>query len=371
MINAVPVVAPGCLLGGFPLRRLPHPRLLLLGSLLLQPLLPVHKAVAQEATQAIPLEGQQNQQTPQTEPPPQASQPPAPIERSGPALSTAPTIHVESRLVSVAVNVVDQQGAPVPGLQASDFQVSEDNRPQKIAVFDRESTTPLQIVLAVDASESVFGDAHLEREAAKTFVKSLLRPQDRIDLMSFADTVDEVVSFTNDPQRIDSGLGRIERGDATAMYDAIYLASQRLAEEPNTGGARRVAVLITDGENTTRHGSYDAALEQAERAGAMVYSLILVPVEADAGRNVGGEHALIQMARDTGGKFYYVEDKHDLAPAFQHVSDDLRTQYTVGYYAPQKGADDSGLRHIELQLKDPALRARYTLRYRTAYYANR
>jgi Ca-activated chloride channel family protein len=294
-----------------------------------------------------------------------------PIERRQPGMTTAPTIHVESRLVNVAVNVVDAEGAPVPGLDASDFEISEDGRPQKIAVFERESATPLDIVLAFDASESVFGDEHLERDAVKTFVKSLVRPQDKVDLMSFADNVTEVVSFTNEPKRIEDGLGRIERGDATALYDAIYLASQRLGEEPAANGARRVVVLITDGENTTRHGSYDSALEQAERAGAMVYSLIIVPIEADAGRNTGGEHALIQMARDTGGKYYYVEDKHDLAPAFQHVSDDLRTQYTIGYYAPQKGVDASGLRHIQLQLKDPALRATYKLRYRTAYYVNR
>jgi Ca-activated chloride channel family protein len=313
-----------------------------------------------------------SQPPPSTQPQPTQQQ--APIERRPPGMTTAPTIHIETRLVSVALNVVNEQGAPVPGLQASDFQLSEDGQPQKIAIFERESSTPLEIVLAFDASESVFGDEHLEREAAKAFVKSLVRPQDRIDLMSFADNVDEVVSFTNEPKRIDDGLGRIQRGDATALYDAIYLASQRLAEQPAADGARRVIVLITDGENTTRHGSYDAALEQAERAGAMVYSLIIVPIEADAGRNVGGEHALIQMARDTGGKYYYVADKHDLAPAFQHVSDDLRTQYTVGYYAPRKGVDSSdspGLRHIQLQLKDPALRAKYTLRYRTAYYANR
>jgi Ca-activated chloride channel family protein len=103
----------------------------------------------------------------------------------------------------------------------------------------------------------------------------------------------------------------------------------------------------------------------------MIYSLIIVPVNADAGRNTGGEHALIQMANDTGGKYYYVEDKHDLSPAFAHVSDDLRTQYTVGYYAPLRAVDLAGLRHIHLQLKDAALRERYTLRYRTAYYANR
>ena len=296
-----------------------------------------------------------------------AQQAPAPIERQ---LPHAPTIHVESRLVPVAVNVVDEHGAPVAGLTQDDFEVFEDNKPEKIAVFDREATTPLQIVLTLDASESVFIDDHLEHEAAKTFVKTILRPQDRIDVMAFSDNVDELVSFTNDLHRIENGIGGVQRGDATALYDAIYLASQRMTQT-HLDGARRVVVLITDGENTTHHGSYDAALEQAERAGAMVYSLIIVPIMADAGRNTGGEHALIQMAHDTGGKYYYVSDKHDLAPAFQHVSDDLRTQYTVGYYAPQRGADLSGLRHIRIELKDPALRSRYTLRYRTAYYGNR
>ena len=327
-------------------------------------LTPALAASAQEANTPLP----QSSSPPASD---DAPQEPAPIERHGGGMQTAPTLHVESRLVGVAVNVVDEHGAPVPGLQASDFQLCEDNKPQKIAIFERQSSTPLNIVMALDASESVFGDEHLEREAARSFVKSLIRTQDRIDLMSFADNVDEVVSFTNDPQRVESGFGHIERGDSTALYDAIYLASERLGEEPATGGARRVVVLITDGENTTRHGSYDAALEQAERAGAMVYSLILVPIAADAGRNTGGEHALIQMARDTGGKFYYVADKHDLAPAFQRVSEDLRTQYTIGYYAPQKGGDSAGLRHIQLQLADPALRARCTLRYRTAYYGNR
>ena len=292
----------------------------------------------------------------------------APIERHNPEI---PTIHIESRLVSVALNVVDEHGAPVPGLTIDDFELAEDGKPQRIANFDRESTTPLKIVLAVDASESVFNDEHLEREAAKKFMESLLRKQDQIDLMDFADDVDELVSFTSDAKKIDSGLGRIQHGDATALYDAVYLASQRLGETPSSAGQRRVVVLITDGENTTHHGSYDAALEQAQRAGTMIYALIIVPVAADAGRNTGGEHALIQLARDTGGKYYYVEDKHDLSPAFQHVSDDLRTQYTVGYYAPRKSLGDDNLRHIQLQLKDPALRARYTLRYRTSYYANR
>ncbi len=298
----------------------------------------------------------------------------APVERRPPQndgnqqLPTT-TIRVQSRFVNVALNVVDAAGAPVGGLSVGAFELTEDGKPQRIAVFEKESTTPLSIVLALDASESVFSDRGLEREAAKGFLKGLVRPQDRVDLMGFSDSVDEVVSFTNDVRAVDSGIGRIQRGASTALYDAIYLASQRLGQAPAVVGERRVIVLITDGENTTPHGSYDAAIEQAERAGAMIYALIVVPVAADAGRNEGGEHALIQMAHDTGGKYYYVEDKRDLAPAFAHVSEDLRTQYTVGYYAPQRTLNDAGLRQIGLKLKDPALAAKYTLRYRTAYFA--
>jgi Ca-activated chloride channel family protein len=292
----------------------------------------------------------------------------APIERKTPDI---PTIKVESRLVSVALNVTDEHGAPVGGLTRDDFEMSEDAKPVKIAVFDKESTTPLAIVFAVDASESVYGEDRLERDAARDFARSLLRQQDRIDLMDYSDSVDEVVGFTNDPKRFEAGLSRIQKGEATALYDAVYLASQRLAQTPQANGERRVIVLLTDGENTTHHGSYPQALEEAQRAGAMIYSLIIVPVEADAGRDTGGEHALIQLSTDTGGKYYYVGDKHDLAPAFAHVSDDLRTQYTMGYYAPQKALGRGGLRHIGVQMKDPALRARYTLRYRTAYYADR
>ena len=296
----------------------------------------------------------------------------APVERRPPGVQQpTQTITVESRLVNVALNVVDANGSPVGGLTKDDFELTEDGKPEKIAVFEKESATPLSIVIAMDASESVLSDRNLERDAARKFLKGLMRPQDRVDLMAFSDAVDEIVRFTNDSREVEEGIGRIQRGSSTALYDAIYLASQRLGEEKPVPGERRVVVLITDGENTVSRGSYPSALEQAERAGAMIYSLIIVPVYADAGRNEGGEHALIQMAHDTGGKFYYVEDKRDLQPAFAHVSEDLRTQYTIGYYAPPKGGDAAGLRVIGLQMKDPGLRAKYTLRYRTTYYARR
>ncbi len=298
----------------------------------------------------------------------------APIVRHDPSLNQdlpTQTIRSQSRLVNVALNVVDDKGAPVGGLTRDDFEVLEDNKPQKIAFFDKESKTPLSIVMAIDTSGSLLRDEHLEKEAGKKFIRAILREgiPDELDLMEFSDTVREVVSFTGDKRRVEEGLNELQRGSSTAVFDTIYLASQRLATTSEANGRRRVLVMITDGGDTVKNGTrYMQAIEQAQRAGVMVYSLIVVPIAADAGRNTGGEHALIQMADDTGGKYYYVQDAKDLAPAYAKVSEDLRTQYTVGYYAPDHGRDDS-LRTIKIRMKDPALRDKYTLRYRTGYYA--
>jgi Ca-activated chloride channel homolog len=280
-----------------------------------------------------------------------------------------PTIKVETRLVNVALNVVDAKGAPVGGLNKEDFQILEDGKLQEIRIFEREAKTPLSIVLAIDTSESVLTNERLEKEAAKHFVEALLREQDELDLLEFSDVVREMVPFTNQKKRIEVGISAVQRGEATAVYDAVYLASKLLAGTSAADGRRRVVVMITDGGDTVKGSKYTEALEQAQRAGAMIYALIIVPIYADAGRNTAGEHALIQMAEDTGGKYYYVVDPKDLEPAFKHVSDDLRTQYLLGYYAPRRGMDDS-YRTIKVRMTDTELRDQYDLRYRTGYYAD-
>ena len=289
-----------------------------------------------------------------------------PVNRSG----DVETIRVRTRLVNVALNVVDAKGSPVGGFEKKDFQLFENGKPQTIAVFEREATSPLSIVLAIDESGTIETSERLERQAARNFVHAILREQDELDLMDFSDTVREVVPFTNQPKRIEQGLGALQRGDETALYNAIYLASQRLNTTSTAANRRRVLVIISDGGDSLEHGvHYEQAVEQAQRAGAIIYAIIIVPIAADAGRNTGGEHALIQMAEDTGGKFYYVEDPADLEPAFRHVSDDLRTQYLLGYYAPHNDGD-SAFRRIKVSLTDAAGREAYSLRYRTGYYAD-
>ncbi len=214
-----------------------------------------------------------------------------------------PTISVNVRLVNVFVNVTDDKGAPVPGLTRDEFLLSEDDHPQKIAVFERQSELPLEIVLAIDTSGSVHKDLSLEQEAARHFVHSLLRPVDHLDLMEFADNVREVVFFTNNLGRVDRGLNDMGRGAATALYSGVYLASQSLAGR----SGRKVLVIISDGGNTVKGTTYDMALEQALRGEVMVYPIIDVPISASAGRDLAGEHALITLAQETGGKYYYAD----------------------------------------------------------------
>ncbi len=282
-----------------------------------------------------------------------------------PAQSPLPPIQVNVHLVNVFVTVTDANGAPVPGLGQTDFAITEDGHPQKIAFFERDTGMPLSIVMAIDTSGSVHKDLAIEKNAAHNFIHALLRPVDQMDLMDFNSDVREVVSFTNNMHRIDSGLENLSTGPATALYDAIYLASQSLASRRG----RKVLVLISDGGNTVKGTDYPQALEQALRGEVMVYSIIDLPIMADAGRDTAGEHAMITLSEQTGGKYYYAEGGN-LEAIFHKVSEDLRTQYLIGYY-PTRRIADSQFRAINVTLTKPSpAREPYVIRNRTGYYAN-
>lgn len=284
-------------------------------------------------------------------------------------MQTAPPIHVNVRLVDVFVNVTDANGAAVSGLTQQDFALNEDGCPQKIAYFEQETNVPLSIVLAIDTSGSTRKDLPLEKEAAREFVHSLLRPVDQLDLMDFNSGVREVVPFTASVRRIDAGLDDLDFGPATALYDAIYLASHSLA--PRHG--RKVLVVISDGGNTAENSvDYPQALEAARRGEAMVYSIIDLPILADAGRDTDGEHAMITMSQETGGQYFYA-NAGNLREAFEKVSEALRTQYLLGYYPDSNTGNGafsrSQFRNISVTLTHPAtVNWPYKVQSRTGYY---
>jgi len=271
-----------------------------------------------------------------------------------------PRFHVNVHLVNVFVNVTDANGAPVGGLTKDDFALSEDGVPQKITYFERQTNMPLSMVLAIDTSGSVRKDTGIEVRAAKEFLRGMLRPVDRLDLIDFNSSVREVVPFTSDLRHLEWGLDNLDFGPATALYDAIYLGAQSLGSR----SGRKVLVVISDGGNTAGDTNFPQALDEAIRSEVMVYSLIDLPIMNDAGRDTGGEHALITMSQETGGKYSYAE-YGNLGPAFQQISEDLRTQYLLGYYPVQRRTE-TDFRRIQVTLKSNST---YTLRYRPGYYA--
>jgi Ca-activated chloride channel family protein len=274
------------------------------------------------------------------------------------------TLHVDVKLVNIFVNVTDRNGAVIGDLTKDDFAVTEDGRPQQIQVFERQSELPLNVTLAIDTSGSVHKDMAEEADAAKRFAHALLRTQqDQMSLLQFATDVRELTPFTNKLSQIDRGLAQLRGDYATALYDAIVLGSDKLG--PRQG--RKVLVLVSDGGDTAKSSTYAEALEAALRNEVMIYSIIDVPIEASAGRDLGGEHALITLAEQTGGKSYYVSEE-GLDKAFAHVNSDLRTQYLIGYYPQHQ--EPGRVFHRVLVTVPRASTQDFNVRHKTGYYVN-
>jgi Ca-activated chloride channel family protein len=289
-----------------------------------------------------------------------AQQPPAQTQSTEPET----TLKVDVKLVSVYVTVTDAHGAPVAGLQKENFLVQEDGREQKISVFDKESALPLSIALAIDTSLSTRHDLPLEQASAKRFVHTILRPVDALSVFSFSESVSQSpFGYTADLKRIDEGIDHIRLGAATALFDAVYVASRSLDRRQG----RKVMVLITDGGDTISRIDYKGAARAAEEAEALVYSIIVVPIENSAGREIGGEHALIQLSEDTGGKYYYATSMSQLDDVFRQISDELRNQYLLAYY-PSQHTSNSQFRRIQVGVSGPADAAAYHVRHRVGYY---
>src|SRR5437763_4423912 len=253
------------------------------------------------------------------------------------------TLRVDVKLVNVYVTVTDAHGAPVAGLKKENFTVQEDGQVQTVAVFDKEAAVPLSIALAIDTSLSTRHDLPLEQASAKRFAHTILRPVDALSVFGFSETVLQSSTYTADLKRIDEGIDHVRLGAATALFDAVYLASRSLDKRQG----RKVMVLITDGGDTISKIDYKEAARAAEEAEALVYSIIVVPIENSAGRETGGEHALIQLSEDTGGKYYYATSMAKLDDAFRKISDELRTQYLLAYY-PSQRLSNSQFRRIQV-----------------------
>ncbi len=273
--------------------------------------------------------------------------------------------NVEVKLVTVLATVKNSQGVPTGELEREDFTLFAAGVPQRIAIFERQTDRPLSIALLFDASPSVAKELRFEQEAAVRFIRSLLgsgaNPADRIAVYKFSDFVDEVQGFTNSVQRLERAALSIRTHGGTSLYDALYLAAQGLQNREG----RKVIVVITDGDDTTSDIKFSQALEAVQLADAVVYSIIVVPITNDAGRNLGGENALKTMSAATGGLAFLQHSGQDLDSNFRQIERDLRFQYLIGFYPQGVPAGPDRFHRIELQVKRPGMK----VLARTGYFS--
>jgi Ca-activated chloride channel family protein len=263
---------------------------------------------------------------------------------------------VDVNLVRLLVTVKDASGQLVGSLKRDDFRIEDTGTPQEIAVFERHTEQPLSIALVIDTSASTARELKYEITSASRFLRSLTKegnPDDALALYSFTHDVSLQTSFTRNPARIETALGRLRAEAGTSLYDAIHFAAEGLEDR----GGRRVIVMISDGGDTTSALSFQDAERAAHRADAILYAIVVVPIPNDAGRNTGGEHALITLSRSTGGRVFYPTVGKMLDATFDEILRDLRTQYLIGYYPKNLPPSKNGFRPLRVQLSDPTLRA--------------
>jgi len=271
------------------------------------------------------------------------------------------SIRVDVNLVGVIASVLDQNNRPVPDLQADQFEIYEEGKPQKIEVFEPDTQQPLDLALMIDSSLSEIKELQFETDAAARFIGQVVRPEDRVGVFQFADTVTQLASFSGNVAQLQAAVRRVAPGDGTALYDAVYLGSDALGKAPSD--RRKVLILITDAGETTSRADFETARRAALRAETLLYTIVIRPVKGENGRNTAGEHALETIADSTGGAMYYPDEISQLDAIFDRINRELRTQYRLGYY-PQPRPPQGAYRSIEVRVK-----GNYKVRYRKTYYS--
>ncbi|MGA3187264.1 MAG: VWA domain-containing protein [Bryobacteraceae bacterium] len=280
-------------------------------------------------------------------------------------LSAQSTFKTNVSLVRLLVSAKNQAGDVVGSIGQDEFEVYDCGVKQNIAVFERQTALPLSVSVLVDASGSTLKDIHYETTSIGKFFKALLREgniKDMAALYSFNYDVHLLHSFTRNLGQLTEQLGRIKPTAGTSLYDAVHFAGHDLQGREG----RHVMVIVSDGGDTTSYYKYHDALESAQNADAVVYPIIVVPIANDAGRNIGGEHTLVQFASNTGGRVFYPSNFAELDKAFEEILLDLRTQYMLGYYPKDLPKDAPRFRPVVVRVKRPDLR----VSSRSGYYSD-
>jgi Ca-activated chloride channel family protein len=275
-----------------------------------------------------------------------------------------PRIKVGINEVNVVFTVTDKHGKHVTDLKQSDFRIVDDSKPAaEIRSFHAETNLPLQVGLLIDASSSVRDRFKFEQESATEFLNQTVRKRyDLAFVVGFDATPEVTQDFTDDTEKLAHGVHELRPGGGTALYDALYYACRdKLLKQPQNGPTRRAIILLSDGDDNQSHVTREEAIEMAQRAEAIVYT-ISTNVSGTKG---AGDKVLERMADATGGRAFFPFQIRDVANAFAEIQDELRSQYAVSY-KPADFKADGHFRTIEIVASD---RKAFRVRARRGYYA--
>ena len=300
-----------------------------------------------------------------------ASTPPRSLSSSAPASSPddssvdpVATIVVKRNEVNVVFTVTDKHGKRVTDLKQSDFRVVDDNKPPaEVSSFRAEANLPLQVGLLIDASNSVRDRFKFEQESAIEFLNQTVRPHyDRAFVVGFDATPEVTQDFTDNTEALAHGVHELRPGGGTALYDALYFACRdKLLKASKATTVRRAIILLSDGDDNLSHVTREEAIEMAQRAEAIVYT-ISTNVSGTKG---SGDKVLERIADATGGRAFFPFQIRDVVNAFTEIQDELRSQYAISY-KPADFKADGHYRTIEIVAND---RKNFRVRARRGYYA--
>jgi VWFA-related protein len=255
-----------------------------------------------------------------------------------------PTFSTDVKVVNVLATVRTKSGQIVNDLTKDDFSLSENGRPEAIKYFSRESDLPLTIGLMVDTSMSQARVLESERSASFQFVDQVLREgKDKVfvtqfdmavltrqELTSSRRDLEQSLPFVDTPSRSEL---QTQRGGGTLLFDAVVKASREIMSGQRN---RKAMIILSDGGDNGSDETLTSAIEAAQRADTLVYSILFADPTYYGGSGSGqGKTAMLRLAKETGGSFFEVSKKQSIGQIFGIIEQELRNQYNLGFVSDQ------------------------------------
>jgi len=278
------------------------------------------------------------------------------------AQAADPNFSMDVNRVAATFSVTDRRGHFVT-LTRDDFEVLDNQKPQKILDFSAESELPLRLALLFDASTSMRDRFRFMQEAAVTFLKNAVRPdQDQAMLVSFDIVPEVILEFNSDIDRLSQAVRDLRPGGATALYDAIDLAAKRMLQNARAGRFRYVIVIFSDGDDNQSRLTRQQSLESAQRTNAVMFAVS--PTQQNGPGQ--GDKILNFLTSETGGTALFPFRMEDMARSFDTISKELRHQYNI-LYRPDSLTANGSFHTVEIRLKEA--RSGFKVRAAKGYYA--